>query len=261
MQASPNQPSSSLKALRALAVLIFPLLWAALACSFQTREDPTLRETDIAIGIQQTLIAQTATALESALLATVPPPAEPTQPEPTQPPPTPEEVATRPPLPTDTPTVAASPTAPLAAEIPIEDWKMQYWAPISSGCMFKEALCWKMLDDYKKHLGQAQLALTSKTPVLIDPSWPNPYLTFSHKYDFERNARVDLQVDGKWITVKTLTEQSSSERWVEEAINLKDYVGKNVIVSFIAGGIWGSGGIKGSDWLVNAVNLVPNYQP
>lgn len=261
MHFSKNHPSLSFRTLRALAVLILPFVLAALACSFQTGGDQTLRETDIAIGIQQTLIAQTATALESALSATLPPVVETALPEPTQPPPTAVEVATQPPLPTDTPTVAVTPTTPVADVIPIVDWKMQFWAPINSGCLNKEALCWKMDDNYNKHLGAADLILASKTPLFVDPSWPNPYLTFSHKYNFERVARVDLQVDGRYITVKNLSDTTSGGRWVNEAINLKDYIGKNIIVSFVAQGIWGSGGIKGSDWLMNDVNIVPNYEP
>lgn len=260
MKTNQNHPSLSFRAKRGLAILVFPLIFAALACSFQTGDDQTLRETDIAIGIQQTLIAQTATALESALLATLPP-AEPTQPEPTQPPPTAVEVPTQPPLPTDTPTEASTPSAPVADVIPITEWGMQFWAPISSGCVNNDAPCWKMDDNYKKHLGASDLVLASKTPVLIDPSWPNPYLTFWHKYNFERVARVDLKVNGKWITVKNLTDASSGGRWLKEAISLKDYIGKEIIVSFASQGIWGSGGIKGSDWFVNEVNLVPNYQP
>lgn len=261
MHTHQNRHLSSLRTLRTLAVIILPLFVAALACSFQTGGDQTLRETDIAIGIQQTLIAQTATALEAALSATQPP--EPTQapPEPTQPPPTEAVAPTQPPMPSDTPVQAATPTAPVADVIPITDWGMQFWAPINSGCVNNDAPCWKMDDNYKKHLGASDLVLASKTPVLIDPSWPNPYLTFWHKYNFERVARVDLKVDGRWITVKNLTDASSGGRWLKEAIRLKDYVGKEIIVSFSAQGIWGSGGIKGSDWFVNEVNIIPNYQP
>jgi len=261
-------PSSRM--LCAAAIFLFPLIFAALACNFQGGGDQTLRETDIAIGIQQTLIAQTATALESALVA--PPSTLPVmetpqgQPEATQPPPspTPMEVATQPSLPTDTPAAIDTPTspAPPAPEtIPILDWGMSYWAQLNSGCKVKGTLCWKMDDNYQKHLGSSNLVLISKTPVLIDESWPNPHLVFWHKYDLERAGGVDLQVGTTWITIKAMAGKSSGGNWVQEVIDLKDYKGKPLIVRFSAQGIWGSGGIKGSDWFVNDVNIIPNYQP
>lgn len=260
----PNQTRYSLARIhRSVSILLIPLVFAALACSFSAGGDATLKETDIAIGIQQTLIAQTSVALETALAAPVTtlPASEATRPEPTQTPPTVVEVATQTSLPDDAPTVPATTAAPVADVIPLVDWKLQFWAPINSGCKIQEALCWKMDDNYQKHLGAADLILSSKTPFIVDPSWSNPYITFQHKYKFERVARVDLRVDGKWITVKKLTNTTSGGRWVKEAINLKDYIGKSIFVNFIAQGIWGSGGIRGSDWLVNDVNIIPNYEP
>lgn len=263
---SPKQIrfSQSHRTLRAIMALILPLVLATLACNFQTGDDQTLKETDIAISIQQTLIALTATALEAELLAppATLPPAETAQPEATQTPlPTQAEVATQPPLPSDTPAAAVTPTSPAPELVPVLDWGMSFWVPLNSGCTIKDALCWKMDDNYNKHLGSAYLTLSSKTPILIDESWPNPYLTFWHKYKFERTANVDLKVEGKWINVKNLSNLSSGGRWIQEAINLKDYQGKEILISFTGAGIWGSGGIKGSDWFVNDVNIVPDYKP
>jgi hypothetical protein len=250
-------------ALLALIALL-ALGLAALACSLQGGEDLSLRQTDIAIGIQQTLIAQTATALQAGLVAqpaTQPAGETPTSPpqisEP--PPPSPTEAATQPPLPTDTPLAAT--TVPVPEAVPIEDWGTRLWAALNSGCLVKDAQCWKMDDDYKKHLGAYDLVLISKQPVLIDPSWPNPYLVFWHKYDLKRLASVDLQIGGQWVTFLRLTNKSSGGRWIQEAIKLSDYKGKEIIVRFSAQGIWGSGGIAGSDWFVNNVILVPDYVP
>lgn len=262
---SPNQMhfSPSYRALRAILALLLPLVLAALACNFQTGEDPTLKETDVAIGIQQTLIALTATALEAELLAppATLPPAETVPPEAPQPSPTPEQVATQPPLPSDTPTVEVQPTSSAPERILLTDWGMQFWAPLSSGCTIKEAPCWKMDDNYNKHLGSAYLTLISKTPLLIEESWSNPRLTFWHKYKFERAANIDIQVEGRWINVMGLSNKTSGGRWIQEAIDLSNYKGKEILIRFVAAGIWGSGGIKGSDWFVNDINLVPNYKP
>ena len=256
------------KTLRTIAFLIFPLVLASLACNFGSKEDPALRETDIAIGIQQTLIAQTATALQAVLAApSSTTPAEETsegQPEATQlPSPTVVEIATatQPLLPTDTPTAEVTPTSSLPESIPIVDWGMQFWVPLSSGCRTKGAPCWKMDDDYKKHFGGSDLILVTKNPVLIDPSWPNPRLVFWHKYDLESLATVELKIDSKWSILKDLSKKTSSNQWVMDTIDLKDYRGKNIIVRFNSKGIWGSGGIPGSDWFVTEVSIIPDYQP
>ena len=186
---------------RATTVLLLPLVLAALACGIQNGTDQSLKSTDIAISIQQTLMAQTATALEAglaALPATLAAPTAESQPEATLPPsPTPIVITatSEPALPTDTPTVAVPPTSPAPDAIPIVDWGMQYWAPIPNGCKEKGIPCWKMDDDYHKHLGSADLVLISKNPVLIDPSWPNPRLVFWHKYDFSRFATVELKIE------------------------------------------------------------------
>ena len=250
---------------RATMVFLIPLILAALACSIQTGADQSLKETDVAISIQQTLIAQTAAALEAGFVAAPATPAVQTpesQPEATATPlPTPTEEATLPPIPTDTPTTVATPTSPMPDSIPILEWEMSFWVPLNSGCRVEDALCWMMDDSYKKHLGASSLTLITKTPMLIDPSWPNPYLTFRHKYDFERPASVDLKIGSTWKTVRNLTEKSSGERWVQEAIDLKDYTGQTMLVRFTALGVWGSGGIPGSDWIVNDVNLIPDYKP
>jgi hypothetical protein len=118
-----------------------------------------------------------------------------------------------------------------------------------------------MDDDYHKHLGSADLILISKNPILIDPNWPNPRLVYWHKYDFSRGATVELKIDSRWSLLKDYSKKTSSGQWVMDTIDLKDYRGKNILVRFTAGGIWGSGGISGSDWFVTEVNIVPDYQP
>jgi hypothetical protein len=246
--------------------ILVPLLLAALACNFQVKQDDGLRQTDIAVGIQQTQLAQTASALVAEgskstqavlyVTATVGPPATPgSQPVAENP------TAALPPAtaaPSDTPT--ASTNTPTSQEdIVLTDWRLNFFLPVNSGCKVPDSGCWRMNDDFKKHSG-SQLSLVSKVPVKIDPSWPSPYLVFWHKYKFENKAHIDISGDSVWSTIKVLDKQKSSN-WKKDAISLEMFKGKEVLVNFAAYGIWGSGGIPGSDWYINDVRIVPNYTP
>jgi len=255
--------------LAGIVAILLPLLLAALACNFQAQEDPGLRQTDIALGIQQTQLAQTAAALvvesnkpTQAVVYVTATPAAPTpgsEPVADKPTDTPLPAATA--APTNVSATAAPTSAPSNSEpVVLKDFRLNYFAPIGSGCKVAEVGCWRMLDDFKKHYG-AELSLVSKTPVLVDSSWPQPYLVFWHKYKFENKARIDIQADGTWSTVLVLDRQKSSNNWKQGAIKLEMFKGKEIIVNFAAYGIWGSGGIPGSDWTINDVRIVPNYTP
>jgi hypothetical protein len=263
--------------LRGLLYLILPLFLAALACEIPgVGNETSLQQTNVALGIQQTMNAINDATLQAQLTQVVV--VNPTVPQQnvqatldaqatalilqltqSAQPATSEATATvesgQPP--TATPTTAAASLEPVS----ITDWGMRFWVPLNSGCKVDEAGCWKMNDDYDKHLGTGELILVSKTPVRISPDWPNPYLVLWHRYKFNNTAHIDLQVDGKWVTVKILNRQSSSNNWVREIIKLADYKGKEIIVRFAAAGIWGSGGIPGSSWYVNDVRVVPDYNP
>ncbi len=263
--------------LRGLLYLILPLFLAALACEIPgVGNETSLQQTNVALGIQQTMNAINDATLQAQLTQVVV--VNPTVPQQnvqatldaqatalilqltqSAQPATSEATATvesgQPP--TATPTTAAASLEPVS----ITDWGMRFWVPLNSGCKVDEAGCWKMNDDYDKHLGTGELILVSKTPVRISPDWPNPYLVLWHRYKFNNTAHIDLQVDGKWVTVKILNRQSSSNNWVREIIKLANYKGKEIIVRFAAAGIWGSGGIPGSSWYVNDVRVVPDYNP
>lgn len=261
--------------LKGLLYLILPLILAAAACEIPgIGNETSLQQTNVALGIQQTMNAINDATLQTQLTQVVV--VNPTVPQQniqatldaqatalilqltqSAQPATSEATATiesgQPP--TATPTTTAASLEPVS----ITDWGMRFWVPLNSGCKVDEAGCWKMNDDYDKHLGSGELILVSKTPVRISPDWPNPYLVLWHRYKFNNTAHIDLQVNGKWVTVKILNRQSSSNNWVREIIKLADYKGKEIIVRFAAAGIWGSGGIPGSSWYVNDVRVVPDY--
>lgn len=250
-----------------LAILL-ALALAALACNFQSQQNDGLRQTDIALGVQQTLLAQTASALsaEGSKPTTIAVVASST-------PNLPTATAGAAPIadkPSDTPapTLAPSdtPAAPTSApaapeEIAITEWKLNFFNPINSGCKIPNTGCWAMNDDFKKHSGN-ELSLVSKVPVLIDPSWPRPYLVFWHKYTFQKTARVDISGNGTWSTMLILNQQKSSDIWKPGAIDLSLFKGKEILVNFAAEGKWlAHPSIPGSDWIINDVRIVPNYTP
>lgn len=248
--------------LRALLMILLPLILASLACTAPGvgGGGASLQETDIALGIQQTFIAQTSVALAAAPPTAVPtqPPVVPTQPQ-QQNPPTP----TLPP-PTEVPTAAPPPTqapTPAPDKIKITEWGMQFWAYLSSGCRTSGEPCWKADDEYNRHLGMSDMIMVSKNPIKIDANWSNPHLVFYHRYNIKRDARIDIQRDATWITVRDMTKKNSGTTWVHEVINLRDFKGSEIKVRLSAGGIWGSGGIPPTQWFVTEVYVVPDYKP
>jgi len=249
--------------------VIMILFLAILACSFDILpSDPSQQETGVAQSVEETLFAEQ--ALTEQAIQTNQPSNTPVVP--------PESINMEATIQVQQATLDAQLTlvakpseiAPTATEVPtavtvepisITEWGMRFWVPLSSGCKIKEAGCWRMDDDYKKHLGGGELVMVSKNPVTIDQSWPNPHLVFWHKYKFASNARIEISIDSVWSIVRDYNKKQTGGNWVVEAINLNDHKGKQFLVRFIAGGISGSGGIPGSDWFVNDVQIVPNYTP
>ena len=228
---------------RTIIVVLIALALAALACNFGSAEDPSLRETDIAIGIQQTLIAQTASALQAGLSAATPtspaPEATATQPQATLPPsPEPTEAATQLVIPTNTLEPSSTPTSPAPQSLQITDWKYIAFIPISSGCEFDDAPCWLLKmsgSGMWKNTGPTEGTMTTESPIFIDPAWGHPALVFWH--NFQTNGfgyRVNLQIDRQWSEVR----RSSSETrgWVQEVIDLKDYKGSDININFSSTG-------------------------
>ncbi|MDI6696212.1 MAG: hypothetical protein QME21_14290 [Anaerolineales bacterium] len=256
----------TLRVLRGFLYLLLPLILAAMACQFPgIGGNTSLQQTNVALGIQQTMNAINDATLQAQLTQVVA--ANPTVPQ--------QNVQatldaqataialdftrTAAPAATDTLTQTNSPTPTIEValdEIPIVEWKMFFWVTLNSGCYVDGAGCWRMNDDYRKNANREDVTLVSKNPVRIDPAWPRPYLVFWHKYDFEKSARIDLLVNNNWITIKNFRENEATSRWIQEAFSLESYKGKEISVRFLA-----TSYPLASQWYVNDVRIVPNYTP
>ncbi len=165
--------------------------------------------------------------------------------------------ATQPP-PSDTPQVA--PTLASAGSIdPIQilDWKLSYWFSLPNGCKGDDP-CWRTDDDYKKHLGQSPMVLTSKQSYLIEPNWSKPYLVFWSKLRNNSPAAVELIINGTPVLVKQYPKGKSD--WSSDAIDLSPYKGKEIFIRFTVSGKWGSG-VPGSEWYLENIQILPSYKP
>ena len=171
-------------------------------------------------------------------------------------------------IPTDSPEALPSLTPSPAATAPdsvyFKEWSMQYFVQLSGGCKVKNALCWKTDDDYSKHFGNPMI-MTSKTSVLIEPSWPSPYLVFWHKRDIKHGGSLEIGLDGKYLKVKDFS--SSNSDWNRVFIKLSDYKGKELTVRFSADGMLaGSGrtwsaGRQQSIWFIQEIQVIPDFIP
>jgi hypothetical protein len=151
--------------------------------------------------------------------------------------------------------------------IQILEWTMQYWYNPASGCEGVQP-CWITVDDFEKH-GGSDLILSSKQNYLIDPSWPNPYLTFRHKRENPNTVTVEIIIDGTPIIGQTYPK--GQKYWSNDAIDLSDYKGKEIIVRFVTpgkqtkgmAGSWGSvgAGSPKTRWYVANIQIIPDYKP
>lgn len=145
--------------------------------------------------------------------------------------------------------------APLES-VPITEWKMYFWVPLSSGCKLSNTPCWKLADDWKTaQTSSGDGTITSKVPVLIESAWDRPYLVFWNKRQLRRTGAVEIQVDGQWIAVRNVGDTKSE--WVQEAIDLQPYKGKQLIVRFMSE----IGYYQQSTWFIQDVKIIPNFKP
>jgi hypothetical protein len=99
-----------------------------------------------------------------------------------------------------------------------------------------------------------ELSMLSSRPLLIDPSWPRPYLTFSHRYDFVQNATIYINVDGEWKVLWSFF-QGQSALWVPFQVDLSDYKGKEILFHFTELGTTN----KKSTWYIRDPQIIPDY--
>jgi hypothetical protein len=99
-----------------------------------------------------------------------------------------------------------------------------------------------------------ELTMLSAKPILIDPSWPKPYLVFSHRYDFIQNATIYINVDGEWKVLWSFF-QGQSSLWLPFQVDLSDYKGKEILFQFTELGSTN----KKSMWNIRDPQIIPNY--
>ena len=256
--------STRITTTRRVSFLVIILVFLALACALPGASSVDTQSTSIALGVQASQIAAQATELETQRQAVAV--ASPTLP----PAPTDDLQATEQVekataqaleptnnvvLPSDTPlpqpTEASSAPAEAAT---IDNWETLFWVRLSSGCQIKDATCWKLNDDFKTTQGRAVAYLTSEDPVLIEESWPRPYLIFLNKRSLRYEARVTLIVDGKPTDVRIVP--TGSVAWIEDEIDLSSYKGKSVLVQFSCP----VGMQYINAWFIQNIRIVPDYQ-
>jgi hypothetical protein len=139
--------------------------------------------------------------------------------------------------------------------IPLGDWKLinMVQAP---GCGEDRngPPCW---------FGSAEtLSITSLKPILIDPSWPSPYLVFSHRYVFIHNATIYVNVGGGWEILWTFPAGQSTP-WLPFQVELSKFSGKEILIQLHATGtsISPSGKTRVSAWDVRDPQIIPNHSP
>jgi hypothetical protein len=268
----------SIKLGAGLLILIVPVMLASFACSFPGVSDSGFRQTDVVQGVHSTLLAEQAATFQAqqttsagqALPSATPDNSMQETLQAQQAAMTAQAatiaamaVITEPPA----TSIPIEPTAtPPASSLVLEDWDMEYWLEMNSGCQDKEKLCWRINDDWDTH-GGSLLNLTTTDLIRIDPNWEKPTLVLWNKRDIKTNAYVNAIVNGKAERLKIWT--GSSGAWRTEAIDLSKYKGQEIRIQF---SVEGNPGPKmqswskhtnrpSSQWFVQGVEILPTYTP
>ncbi|MFM8322508.1 MAG: hypothetical protein ACKOC5_16465 [Chloroflexota bacterium] len=252
----------------ALAVLL-----AILACSMPTGQDNSARiATDVAIGIQQTQLAQTAAALQTQVSAPSATPQliadAPTQPSaPTDAPstdaPATEAPPTEAPPPADTPAPAPTDTPPVSNDtINLTEFKLYQWAGQKSGCIMDATQCWSMrMSGSGAWRGNKPTdgALTYRETVYIDPSWRRPYLVFRHSLVVDAfTAYVQIKMNDAWGPVKVFNKGISGSSL--EAIDLSSFKGEEIGIQFYGSlTSFQANSTMRIEWTVQDIRIIPDY--
>jgi hypothetical protein len=261
------------KCIIALFVLSFLLAGCAPATPAPT-SPPQFAPTAISASAQPTL-APTQTAAPkptSTLTATLPPTQTPS------------------PSPTSTPTTAPTPT-PLPV-ILLTDWRVGNFIEIPEGCLFEQTNCWQTVVSEarlklngktgghnhgatKRPFSQSsQSSLTSRSSLLVDPAWNNPYLVYWYDNQINGDIYIAAKVDEEaqaamWETLAnhSFTGQSLvNKNWKIDTLDLTKYRGQKIFISFNADIILPpsqNGHLPGAinKWHLQKILILPDYHP
>lgn len=155
---------------------------------------------------------------------------------------------------------SASPTPQSSAQDVIA---LEKWDPtntrLASDCNTDDDLpCW---------MGQGyEINLESSESTLIDSNWERPFLIFNHNYSFEVDAYIFINSGGSWDVLRSFPKGEG--RWVEVALDLSKFKGKEIYLRFhISGPTIKPGGVwwkpdKPADtsrWNISNPRIIPNY--
>lgn len=238
------------------------ILLLATACTFVTGGDINLKQTVEAASLQLTMMAQqsTQTALEqlnlqiaaqnatleaqvAQLTAVATPLYSPQIPVSTQ--------------------AYETPTLEAESSINLRDWSSKGWIYYTGSiCNDKKEGCWKAV----MKSGQVAI-LTGQESITLDPNWENPHLVFLTRYDGEYTLTfgfVELDIDGKPGYSRVKSFGGTKDYWHEVFISLHEFLGSTIRVRFYGEGqdkLWGADPAYKFTWLIENVQIVPNYIP
>jgi len=107
-----------------------------------------------------------------------------------------------------------------------------------------------------------ELIMTLQKPILIDNSWPSPYLVYSQHYFFAQNATIYVQQKGSWKVLWSFP-AGQNPSWQQIAIDLSKFKGEEIVFQFSVSGGYGSlfHAAKKNEWYIRDPQINPNYSP
>ncbi len=243
---------------------VISIALAAVACTFISSGDASIKQTIEAASVQLTMMAQQSTqaaldqlnlqiaaqnatleAQASQLTALAAQPAE------TQPLTVPQ-----------TP-IIETPTTETAASLQLTDWYGDGWTFINgSACNDKKLGCWQAI------MKEGQVAiLSSRESVTIDPAWENPAIVFWTRYKGMYSLTfgfAELDIETRPGYTRVMSFGGSKDYWHEVVINLNEYKELTFKLRFYGEGqakLWENDPAYKFTWLIENIQIVPNYIP
>jgi hypothetical protein len=107
---------------------------------------------------------------------------------------------------------------------------------------------------------KSEMSITSLKPIFIDPSWPNPYLVFSHRYVFVHDATIYVNIKGGWEILWSFPAGQSTP-WVPFTVDLSKFKGEEIMIQMHAAGSSSSqsGKVRTSSWDIRDPQIIPDF--
>lgn len=162
-------------------------------------------------------------------------------------------------------TLQESPLPPTEAPTPVEEISLEPialmdWKTVN---MVQAPGCGDDKDGPPCWFGtKAEMSITSRKPILIDPSWPSPHLVFDQRYVFVHDAVIYVNVKGGWEILWSFP-AGQSAAWVPFDVDLTKFKGEEILLQmYVAGSSTSSSGkVRVSSWEIRDPRIVPDYTP